>query len=439
MSRLMFNYLFAPIDAPSSGDGGSIEDNRLSKEDIITFLEDDDEAEVLDLDEKTSKADKKTKSQPESKKETVDDDEALDKKEADEDKDELDDLEEDLKEPTDDDLELVLPPRRREVLAKYPEIFKDFPYLEKAMYREQKYAELLPTIEDAREAVEKAKALDTFETDLSNGDIRAVLKSVRDSDQNAFYGLVDNLLSHIHEVDEKAHLALVGNVLKEGLVSAFSEGKRSDNDALKSAAHVLYQYIFGTSEYEPPVKLAKANTKDPKVDEVEKERQELDRERFETARNELATRLDNTLKATIAASIDPKGTMSDYVKKNAVREAGEKLQELIREDKRFKNILNQYWLRAHKNKYSKDSVEDIRRAYLSKAKGLLPSVLKMVRNEALKGNKSVTRDNEERQEPRKKVLVSGDSAAPSKSGKSQQSGKGVPSGMSTYDFLMSDD
>ena len=37
----------------------------------------------------------------------------------------------------------MTPVRRKEILAKYPKLFKDFPYLEKAYYREQQFTEVL--------------------------------------------------------------------------------------------------------------------------------------------------------------------------------------------------------------------------------------------------------------------------------------------------------
>src|SRR3990167_6712893 len=72
--------------------------------------------------------------------------------------------------------EIITHARRKEILAKYPTIFKDFPFLEKSYFREQKYAELLPTLDDAREAVERSETLKKFEGDLLNGNSESVLQ-----------------------------------------------------------------------------------------------------------------------------------------------------------------------------------------------------------------------------------------------------------------------
>lgn len=439
MSRLISDLLFAPADDGSGG--GTIEDNALNKEEMINFLEDDgdnDDGEVLDLG-KPSKESKTPKDKQSSKEKDDDDDETVD--DDDEEKDELDDLEEDLKEPDDEDLELMTPARRKDILKEFPDLFKKFPELERSYFRERKYTELLPTIEDAREAVEAKQTLDNFEAALAKGEIKDILKSVKDTDINSFHSLVDNMMDHLREVDKEAHLHVIGNIFKTGLTNAFSEGKTSGNETLKAAAHVMYQFLFGTSDYEPPQKLARVPEKNEEAERIAQERENLQRERFEGVRDNLATRLDNTLKATIDANIDPRGSMSEYVKRNAVREAGEKVRELIKNDTRFRQILNQYWVRAAKSNYSKESVEAIRAAYLSRAKTLLPTVLKTVRNEALKGVSRKAKDNEEVETPRKKGLTTGKSASPSNmSGKTaKERAKALPPGMTSAQYLLSDD
>lgn len=438
MSRLISDLLFAPAD---DGGSGAIEDNALNKEEMINFLEDDgdnDDGEVLDLG-KPSKESKTPKDKQSSKEEDDDDDETVDND--DEEKDDLDDLEEDLKEPDDEDLELMTPARRKDILKEFPDLFKKFPELERSYFRERKYTELLPTIEDAREAVEAKQTLDNFEAALAKGEIKDILKSVKDTDVNSFHGLVDNLMDHLREVDKDAHLHVIGNIFKQGLTNAFAEGKTSGNETLKAAAHVMYQFLFGTSDYEPPQKLARVPERNEEAERIAQERENLQRERFEGVRDNLATRLDNTLKATIDANIDPRGSMSEYVKRNAVREAGEKVRELIKNDTRFRQILNQYWVRAAKSNYSKESVEAIRAAYLSRAKTLLPTVLKTVRNEALKGVSRKAKDNEEVEAPRKKGLTTGKSASPSNmSGKTaKERAKALPPGMTSAQYLLSDD
>jgi len=138
-----------------------------------------DEADVLDL--LNTKA-----SERESKDETKEDEEETKDESDDEVEEKEDDKEEDSEEKIElekeDDLESELVdviPRRKEILAKYPDLFKTFPSVEKAIYREQKYAEVFPTLDDAKEAQERAGILSKFEENIFSGDINTVLEQLK--------------------------------------------------------------------------------------------------------------------------------------------------------------------------------------------------------------------------------------------------------------------
>ncbi len=90
-----------------------------------------------------------------------------------------------------DDDPIITPPSRREILTKYPNLYKDFPHLEKAFYREQKYTEIYPTIKHAEAASEKARVWDNLENDLGQGNLSGILNAVATTDKNAFYKMVD--------------------------------------------------------------------------------------------------------------------------------------------------------------------------------------------------------------------------------------------------------
>jgi hypothetical protein len=333
--------------------------------------------------------------------------------------------EEETEKPDEEELELTTPVRRKEILQKYPNLFKDFPYLEKAYYREQQYTEILPSLDDAKVAVEKAETLDNFEKELLGGSAESILKAVKENNQDAYNKLVDNYLPSLAKVDQQAFHHVVGNVIKQTIIGMYQESRTTQNDALANAAVILNQFVFGTSNFAPPSQLAKPES--PDKSELQSERQKFIQERFETTRDDLATKVANTLKATIEQNIDPRESMTDYVKKNASRDAMEQLNSLIDKDTRFRAILDKLWEKAFQSNFSKDSVDKIRSAYFSKAKTLLPTVIKQARNSALKGLGKQT--------------DSVDRRGPIPPGKTTTQGSRSPqlkSGMSTLDFFMQD-
>lgn len=425
---------YAPADT-TGGNTGVIEDKSMSKEDVIKFLGEDDvdekdKEEPLDLKESKEKKAKEDKTEEDDKEESLEEGE----------EDELSELEDELEEPTEEQLELTTPVARREILKKYPQLFKDFPYLERAYYREQQYTELLPTLDDARAAVEKSTALDNFEKEVLDGRTETILKAIKESNQSSFNKLVDDYLPTLARVDEKAYHHVIGNTVKHTIIAMVQEARTSNNEKLQEAAQILNQFVFGSSNFQPIQKLSidgqEAQVKNEKEEQLNQRERAIVQKQFDSARSDLTNRVNNILKSTIDVNIDPKDSMSSYVKKYASQEVLTELDGLIGKDSRFKVIMDKLWERAFQDGFTQVSTDRIRSAYLSKARTLLPSVIKKARNEALKGMG-------------KKVSSEKESVSVRRGGKSQKDEEDnesprastpnkIPKGMRTIDYLMQD-
>jgi hypothetical protein len=426
----------------------------MSVEDTVSFLSEEDSAdekEVIDLDKPKSS---EKKSEPATKVKSKDkdsDDSDDDSDDSSEEKSIEDDLEDELNDEeldeTDDELELVAPVRRKEILTKYPDLFKDFPYLQKAYYREQKYSEILPTIEDAQVAVGKAELLDTHEQELISGSTESILVAVRDGDKEAFAKIVDNYLPTLFKVDEGAYYHTIGNIIKHTITSMVRDGKDNQSDELIQAAEALNHYIFGTKTFTPPARMSKSdlNPEDSrKESQISEREQRFVEHQYESAKSSVVTRIDNVIKSTIDKNIDPNDSMTDYVRKNAAREVIESLDDMIGKDKRFSSIYDRLWEKAANDDFSSESMDRIKSAYLSKAKTLLPDLIKRSRNEALKGLSRRANNNDNGDKDKKGPLPVGktrSTASSSNSGKTDNrssSSKSLPKGMTSLEYLMSD-
>lgn len=406
--HFVFNILF---DDPSDGAGGG----ALTVDDIENILS-EPESEELEVSEE----------EPEEEPE----DEAEPKKEEKEDKEEKEEKEIKLVDEEEEEIDkLVVPVAKKKILAKYPNLFKDFPYLEKAYYDDQKYKEILPTIEDAQEVIEKARALDGFESKLLSGDTVEVLTAVKNSDENAFNKIVDDYLPTLAKVDKPAFDRVLANVTSNIIAAMVREARTSKNEDLEKAALLVNQFAFGTSQYQPPKKMAK-ETDNTEQTKLQTERAQFEKERFTTAAEDLGARVQNVLKSTIDSHIDPKGAMTSYVKKHAIEEALSSLDKVIMADKQFGAQITRLWEQASKQNYSRESMQKIRSAFLSKARTVLPVVIKRTRNEAMSGlSKRST-------EKKTSITSSGRQSTSSNSGKEDKSA--IPKGMSTLDFFMKD-
>lgn len=427
-------------DSPVSG--SAIEEKTLDKESMIEFLA-PDEKEVETLDLEKPKKETKPEEEKEEKGKVKEEKEEKEEKEVELSLEE--ELEQELAEPKEDELDLVAPPSRREILTKYPTLFKDFPYVEKAIYREQKYSELLPTINDAKEAVEKAQQLEQYETEFKSGSTESFLTKIRDTDKESYNKVVDNYLPTLFKIDQSAYYHTVGNVIKHTIISMIREATAKGDEDLSAGAAVLNKFIFGSDQFTYPTRLSKEETvsDDAKKqeDELTKKRKEFTEKQFTIARDSLGTKVDNTIKATVDKFIDPNDVMPEFVKKHASREVIEGLEEAIKKDIKFKNIFDKLWKRAFDTDFNAESMDRIQKAYLSKAKTLLPHLISKARAEALKGIRKSNGDGNDEKDRRGHLPVGKTrSSTASTSGNARGNTKPViPKGMSTLEYLNSED
>jgi len=409
---------------PQSNDDPITSLETLDKDDVVELLGEEEQEETIDI----------TPPKPK---------EGEEGEEKEEEKDELKEIEEELEEPKEEDLELTTPVRRKEILAKYPSLFKDFPYLEKAYYREQQFTEVFPTIQDAKTAGEKAQVLDAFETQVvGQGDIGIVLQAAKDEGQEIINRIADNYLGALRKVDQQAYYHVLGNVIKDTIITMVREARNmgETGQPIQAAANILNQFVFGSNTFQPPTTLSRQ----PRPEDVGREQefryreQALVGQQLEATRSDLQTKADNVLKATIDGHIDPKGTMTDYVKQHASDEAFGALNELMDKDGRFHGLLDKLWEKAFERGFDRESTDRIKAAYLSKAKTLLPSVIKKARNDALRGLGRRAGNEEEREESAsKKGPITPGKSTSNPSGKIRKASD-IPKGMKTIDFLMQD-
>jgi hypothetical protein len=403
---LLNKFFFAPPDTTLETGGADLSINDMIDEMAKEDPKDDKETDLLAKDKEIPEKEEEL----ELEKETPDDEE---------------------EEPKEiDELESVEEFSRKNFLKEYPDAFKKFPQLEVAFYREKKYAEMFPTIDDAKEAHEKVQNYNRFESSLLSGDLDTVLSSVKSSDEKAYNKMVDNYLPALGKVDQGAYYHVINTVLKNTIVAMIREGDNIKNDDLKAAGVILNQFITGKSDFVAPTNFGPHKT----TEQPDNEQTQYLTDRLESTIQDLTTRSQNIIKSTISKHIDPKGVMTDYVKRTAIKDAMEEVDTLIGKDTRFTAIKDRLWQTAIKNKFGKEHLSNIEKAYLNKAKTLLQQVIQKHRNEALRGLGK--RVNDEKEEPTKKGLISvGRNAGGRETSNKEEV---VPKGMRTLDFLMKD-
>lgn len=219
---------------------------------LAELLGDDDADDDEDTDDSSDTDDESTdnsesKESDESESDGVDED-----KEDEEEDEELEDSD-DEEEELDEEDEISFAPRRQEILKEFPKIFEKFPYLEKALYKTQKYEEIYSTPEDAQHASETLGNYQQLENEVTQtGKLTSILRAVKNVDENTFYQVADNYLDSLRETDRNAYFHVAGNIIKTTIMEMARAGQSSKNDTLSQSAQILHQFAFGPGDWQPP-------------------------------------------------------------------------------------------------------------------------------------------------------------------------------------------
>jgi hypothetical protein len=368
---------------------------ELTESAVLDQLGDDntEAEEEIKLEDKSSeskdddKVNEEEEDEPEAKSEKSDE-------ESDEDKIELKDEEVD---------EYVELPSRKSILKTYPEFFKKFPGVERAMYREKEYTETFPTIAEAKQAKERLEVFHNIENDLFSGTIDNLLSSVKKQDEKAFKNIAGNLLSTLEKVDKESYYGTVNQVLSNALDAVFQKGKGmgdDDGEQLMIAARLINRAIYGSTEIKPVTPNKVEEKEDPKIKELSEREQQFNKRQLDTAVQDVTNRTRSTVESAINKYIDPKSQMTDYVRSKAVTDVLSQLDKEISSDSRFRQHVDLLWKDAAKNNYSDESRSRIRKAIIARAQTILPDVIRKVRADAIKGlGGQPKRKTVEREEP----------------------------------------
>jgi hypothetical protein len=392
----------------------------LSVNDIVDLLGQDDDQKTAEVKEETP-----LDTKPSEKPGKEDEDEIH--------AEESDDKEE-IKLEEEDDLTFKDIPKRQAILKEFPELFKKFPGIESAIYREQQYAEVFPTINDAKEAQARNEDYNKFEQSLLSGNIESVLASVKNTDEKAFGRITATFLQTLGKVDEKAYYATINHVIKSTLKTAFDTGKTNNNEQLQIAAQLINQFIYNSQNITvDQIQNNQQQEENPREQELKNRETQFAKQQLGIAVNDVSGRTENVIKSTIDKHLDVKNVMTPNVKRNAVNDIMREVDKEIGEDTRFKAILDKLWEQSFKENYSEASKLKIRNALLSKAKTILPAIMQRVKGEALKGQSNRNREVAENSD--KRPIAQG---RPSNSSPKTNDPKSLPKGMKTIDFLNSD-
>jgi len=349
-----FPFLFdAPDDAGGGDDLGILGD--IDPEDDKTDDKSDDDK--TDDDPEEDQPDDDTEEETEEDPEAEEDDEE-------EDDSEEDDPEEENRVTYASDLKKA-----------YPDIFKKFPDVKAALYRDQEYSELFGSPKDAQNIVAKGNLLDQIEKDLViDGNPKELLNAVKKDSPESFKKIAFALLPYLAEADKEAYLEVAALPIKQLLRSMASKYDPKSNEY--KAAQYVHQFFFENLKFDEKVAVEKGTETKKSEKELEYEKRiaaidQRDQDQFFTATN---TSYVSRLNKEFREVLDKDDRLSDWMKAKVVESGLAEIKTQLNNDPRFKRQMESLWSQAKASGYSNDLKSRIISTALARAKSLVPKV-----------------------------------------------------------------
>lgn len=387
---LTVDNIFETLSRSGEADRDSKEDDEDSKD------SDSDDSEVIPL----------IKSKKDEEDEESNDDDSEDEDEEDEETDEEDEKDSDKESDEDEDeLELTKIPTKAQIEAKYPNIFKEFKALKHIFYREKAFADVFPTVKDAKAAKQEIGEYVQIQNELLSGDIVPILGRVKQTNPKAYEKIAGNIIESLIKVDKDSYIEPARVVIKSALnnlhtIASQALKKDASNkraEQMQIAAEMIHEGLFGTAEVSPYVKSEKDEDKDnPEAEKLKQREQQLDTKEFNDAHGKVSGKFVDLVTKTLEKNIDPRGVLTSYVKNNLIKDIKSELDRQLISDKRFGGIITKLYERAKASNYSQESLDQIITALKNKAGSILPDIMRAKKGEALKGTSS----NVKRMRPR---------------------------------------
>lgn len=304
-------------------------------------------------------------------------------------------------------------PTFKEIKAKYPELFKDFPSLRDAFFREAEFTRIFPTIEDAKEAFEDNEAFVSLRESVFEGDSSALMEAIEKSDANAFEKFTRSFLPSLYKRNSEIYTTVVTPLFENLVRQAYQNGARINNDDLKNAALHISQFLFGDSEV--ATGKTRASKDLPEEDKKTKAESAAAMERkFQEAYTDVSSTIEKNMVSLIRKDFDPEEVFTAFQRRLLIKEVLTKIGNQLQKDSGHMSVMNARWKRASLNGFTADDKSKIITAYLARAKSLIPAIRESVRSAALVVKEKSGQSKLQRTQPPRKEAVSGRSPSNSK-------------------------
>lgn len=389
MFRKLF-LLFSPDDAPGSSDSGDFDQDMA-----VLNAEEDKPAEkaakapigdVGDVEEEAGGDDDEQEAETDEEEEELDEEESGDGEEGEE---------------TEPEAAKIGRTSIKDVKKEFPGIFKKFPELKAAFYRDAQFSQVHGSPEEAAIASQKAENYDLLESSLVSGSPELLMKELSENNPKAFKEVATNWLPQLRAIDDKLYIQATEPVLEELIFLAFKHGEKTGDKNLSMSARHLANFVFANGGDIPDLSSRVKKESNPAEEQLKTERAAWAETRFREADGEIFQRVTKSLEQTIRQNLDPSGAMTERMKSSIVKDVINELNSQLIKDPIHARRMSGLWKRASTDSYSRQSKESIVTTYLSGARPLIRELRNRIRAEYLgsSSKRKVGADEKLQQQP----------------------------------------
>ena len=282
-------------------------------------------------------------------------------------------------------------PPFNQLRKEFPDIFKKYPQIQANYFKAEKYAEYFPTPEEAGEAAKKAEVFDYFDSSVTQGDLSLVVEAISQNNPNALQKVATEILPMLQQKNSQLYVQAVNPVFKQFLHAGFTKAQQQLNSAdqyvkdrgenLKNALAVVANFLYGDAGIpnEPPAQ----QQPDPEKLQMQQEHQQLI---FNTAANfEISTKNETKkeLLGLIESGLDPENKLTKFTKDKLTETILDDINQRLMQDGLTKKQMQSLWTQAARTGFVDDSKAQLKRAFLGRAKMIIPAIRQRRLSEAL--------------------------------------------------------
>jgi len=262
-------------------------------------------------------------------------------------------------------------PEYKDIKAKYPKFFEDFPELKEAFFLGKRLTSLFPSYELAQDAKDQLRSFEAIRiSSLEEGDPTHLFSALSEADPAGFKRMVGNILPNLFQHAPQLYLEVTTPVLENLVRTLYKEGETNDNKNLKAAAQIFSKYLWGSFD----IPQAKPKVADPEVKRLSNERQQDLIRRENEFKEEVRDLGVSNLKQRILTGLDPENVIPGLVKEALVDRVLRETGRALDKDGLHNNRMNALWELAAKHGFAREYRKKLVETYIRAAGAKMPAI-----------------------------------------------------------------